>query len=128
MVSEDERAAILEAADVLCLPSAGEIFPVTILEAWSAETAVLTSDIPPLAELMRRSGGGLAVPREPAAIAAGLDAILTGRQRELAGAGHRYWRAHATVSAVVERHLELYREAIAEREARTTRAVAGNVR
>jgi glycosyltransferase involved in cell wall biosynthesis len=118
VVSDDERAALLEAADVLCLPSSGEIFPVAILEAWSAETAVLTSDIPPLAELMGRSGGGIAVPRKPDEIAAGLVSILTGPKRELALAGYRYWRSHATVEAVVERHLELYRDAIAERPAR----------
>lgn len=115
IVSEQERAALLEAADVLCLPSASEIFPVTILEAWSAGTAVLTSDIPTLAELMRRSAGGLAVPREPEAIALGLAEILGGRQHDLAAAGHRYWREHATVEAVVERHLNIYDEVLAER-------------
>jgi glycosyltransferase involved in cell wall biosynthesis len=118
LVSEQERAALLEAADVLCLPSAGEIFPVTLLEAWSAGTAVLTSDIPPLAELMRRSGGGIAVAREPEAIAAGLVTILSGRQRELGTAGQSYWRSNATVEAVVERHLNLYRNVIAERALR----------
>jgi phosphatidylinositol alpha-mannosyltransferase len=114
-VSDDERADLLEAADVLCLPSASEIFPVTLLEAWSAETAVLTSNIPPLAELMRRAGGGIAVPRQPGAIATGLVTILGDHRRELAAAGHRYWRAHATVEAVVERHEDLYRSLIADR-------------
>jgi glycosyltransferase involved in cell wall biosynthesis len=108
-VSEQERGALLEAADVLCLPSAGEIFPVTILEAWSAETAVLTSDIPPLAELVRRSGGGIAVPRIPAAIAAGIAKIIGDGPDTFAARGHHFWRANATVDAVVSRHLELYR-------------------
>lgn len=124
VVSEQERAALLDAADVLCLPSAGEIFPVSILEAWSARTAVLTSDIPPLAELMRRSGGGVAVPRDPAAVAAGLASILAGGHLELAESGHRYWRSHATVDAVVSRHLELYRGAIEEHRLHPAEAVA----
>jgi glycosyltransferase involved in cell wall biosynthesis len=111
-VSDEERAALLDAGDALCLPSAGEIFPVTILEAWSAETAVLTSDIPPLRELMRRSGGGIAVPRDSAAIADGLAAILNDGERRYATAGHRYWRTNATVEAVVNRHVDLYRSTI----------------
>lgn len=114
-VSDRERSDLLEAADVLCLPSSSEIFPVSILEAWSAHTAVVTSDIPTLTELMRRSGGGVAVSRQPETIAVALADALTGRGRLLAEAGHRYWRANATVDGVVERHLELYRSAITER-------------
>jgi glycosyltransferase involved in cell wall biosynthesis len=113
-VSNQERAALLEAADLLCLPSAGEIYPVSILEAWSAETPVLTSDIAPLAELMRRSGGGVTAPRQPESIAAGITSILNGRPHELGAAGYRYWRTYATVDAVVDRHVELYREVIGE--------------
>jgi glycosyltransferase involved in cell wall biosynthesis len=116
LVSEEERAAILDAADVLCLPSAGEIFPVTILEAWSAATAVLTSDIPPLAELMQRSGGGLAVPRTPEAVAEGISAMLAKGAAAFAEAGHRYWSRHATVESVVSQHEAIYRSAIAEHE------------
>lgn len=114
-VSDDERAALLEAADVYCLPSAGEIYPVTILEAWSAETAVVTSNIPPLAELMRRSGGGVAAPREPEAVASAIASVLTGSATEMGSAGHRFWQETATVEAVVERHVGLYREVIAQR-------------
>jgi glycosyltransferase involved in cell wall biosynthesis len=112
LVSEAERAAILEAADVLCLPSAGEIFPVTILEAWSAKTAVVTSDIPPLRELMARSGGGVAVPRTPSALAAAVAQLLTGGSGRCAESGYRYWQRHATVEAVVSRHEAIYRSVI----------------
>ena len=100
---------ILDAADVLCLPSAGEIFPVSILEAWSAKTAVLTSDIPPLAELMRRSGGGVAVPRTVDAVADGLASMLTDGTTAFGEAGHLYWTRHATVTSVVSRHEAIYR-------------------
>ncbi len=112
LVSEAERAAILEATDVLCLPSAGEIFPVTILEAWSAKTAVLTSDIPALSELMRRSGGGVAVPRTPAALATAVARLLADGSSGVGEAGYRYWQRHATVEAVVSRHEAIYRSVI----------------
>jgi glycosyltransferase involved in cell wall biosynthesis len=114
MVPDHERAALLEAADVLCLPSAGEIYPSSILEAWSAETPIITSDIAPLAELMERSGGGVTAPRESGAIASAIASVLAGAHRELGLAGYRYWRRYATVDAVVSRHLDLYREVIAE--------------
>lgn len=119
VVSEDERAALLEAADLMCLPSLGEIYPSSILEAWSAETAVLTSDIAPLAELIRRSGGGVTAPREAEAIAAAAAAVLRGQHRDLGAAGYRYWRANATVEVVASRHIEMYREVIAEHAGKT---------
>jgi phosphatidylinositol alpha-1,6-mannosyltransferase len=38
-VSDEEKCDWLAAADLLCLPSLGEIFPVSILEAWSVGDA-----------------------------------------------------------------------------------------
>jgi glycosyltransferase involved in cell wall biosynthesis len=114
-VSDKERAALLDAADLLCLPSAGEIYPSSILEAWSAETPVLTSDIAPLAELMRRSGGGRVAPRDPDSISSAVVSMLQGPHRELGAAGYAYWSNYATVEAVVARHVELYREVVGER-------------
>lgn len=113
-IDDAGRGDLLDAADLLCLPSLGEIFPVSILEAWSVGTPVLTSDIPPLAELARRSGGGLAVAREPAALAVALVELLRdpARLRALGAAGRRFWRDGHTVAASGRRH-ELVYEAIA---------------
>jgi glycosyltransferase involved in cell wall biosynthesis len=110
MVDDAERAAWLEAADVLSLPSEGEIYPVTILEAWSARTPVVTSDIAPLVELMERSGGGVAAPRTPAAQAAALASLLVAdaRRRSAGHRGHEFWLRQGTPDAVVRRHEELY--------------------
>jgi phosphatidyl-myo-inositol dimannoside synthase len=111
-VDEDARAAWLDAADVLCLPSSHEIFPITVLEAWSAHTPVLVSTIPPLVELIERSGGGRTVLREPAALAAALDDIIgdeAGRVK-LGRRGNTFWREHATPVAAARRHAEIYRE------------------
>ena len=60
---DDDRAGWLEAADVVCLPSEAEIFPLTLLKAWSVGTPVVTSDLPPLVELLKKAGGGLTSPR-----------------------------------------------------------------
>jgi glycosyltransferase involved in cell wall biosynthesis len=105
-----DRGGWLEAADLLCLPSAGEIFPVSILEAWSVATPVLTSDIATLRELIRRSGGGATAPREPAALADAILAFLgdSDRLRAAGESGRMFWEAQHTVKAIARRHEELY--------------------
>jgi glycosyltransferase involved in cell wall biosynthesis len=114
-VSESERGMWLAAADVMCLPSAGEIFPVSILEAWSARTAVLTSNLPPLVELAKRSGGAVCTERSVEGIGTALRSLFSspGRIEALAEAGFKYWRRGHTVDAVVDRHVDLYKELIA---------------
>jgi glycosyltransferase involved in cell wall biosynthesis len=112
---EAQRAAWLDAADLLCLPSAGEIFPVSILEAWSVGTPVLTSDIPTLSELIARSGGGATVPRDAAAVADAILALLADadRLRTLGESGHMFWQRNHTVEAVTRRHERLYEQLVA---------------
>lgn len=119
-VSSDERGAWLEAADLLCLPSQHEIFPVSVLEAWSAHTPVLVSDLPPLIELMRSSGGGQNVPRDGDALAAALVDLLQrpDQRRRLAEAGHEFWRSRHTPAAIAARHEQVYDAVLAEASAR----------
>jgi glycosyltransferase involved in cell wall biosynthesis len=119
-VDDPSRAAWIDAADVLCLPSSGEIFPSSFLEAWSLGTPVVTSDIPPLLELIGRSGGGLAVPRDGDALADGVASLLLApeRARSLGEAGRRFWAESFTVAAVTREHERIYRSA---RERQATR-------
>jgi glycosyltransferase involved in cell wall biosynthesis len=109
-VDDEERAAWLAAADLLVLPSEAEIFPVSILEAWSAGVPVVTSDIPTLSELVERSRGGVAVARDVEALAGAIRALLAddARRRELADNGRAFWRTGFTVDAVAARHEALY--------------------
>jgi glycosyltransferase involved in cell wall biosynthesis len=117
-VDEAERAAWLDAADLLCLPSANEIFPVSILEAWSVGTAVVTSDIPPLRELAERSGGGIAVPRDAEALTTTFRALFAEPSvpARLGETGREFWRRSFTPDAVAARHEELYAAAAGARE------------
>jgi len=109
-VEDRERWEWLAAADVLCLPSSAETFGLVLLEAWATRTAVVTSDIPALAELVGRAGGGAAVPRTPEAQAAALAGLLDApeRLRALADSGHRYWLEHGRPESVGARYEALY--------------------
>jgi glycosyltransferase involved in cell wall biosynthesis len=112
-MSAEDRAPWLDAADILCLPSKAEIFPVSMLEAWSVRTPVLVSDIPPLLELIRASGGGEAVALRADALAESIIRML-GSPDQLAQygeSGYRFWSSHHTPEAVARRHEQVYVEA-----------------
>jgi glycosyltransferase involved in cell wall biosynthesis len=115
-VDEAGRGAWLEAADLLCLPSAHEIFPISVLEAFSARTPVLVSDLPPLRELISRSGGGRAVERTVPALAAALRAMLADpvALRRMGDAGHAFWEAGFKPEAFARRHEQVYKRVVAE--------------
>jgi glycosyltransferase involved in cell wall biosynthesis len=108
-VDDRERAAWLHAADVLALPSAFEIFPVSILEAWSAGTPALVSDIEPLRELAE-GGGAVSVRRDADAIADALRGLLSDGDglRALGETGRGRWRDSFTPAAVAEAHVRVY--------------------
>lgn len=111
-VSDAERAAWLRAADLLVLPSEGEIFPVSILEAFSVGTPVVTSELATLTELVEASGGGWTASREPSQLAAAVATALAdpqerARRGEL---GRAFWRRRHTVDAVVDQYESLYEE------------------
>jgi len=117
-VDELAKAAWMEAADVLCLPSAGESFGLVVTEAWSVGTPVVTSDLPVLRELIQGAGGGLIAEREPKAIAMALDELLSDPdEAERRGeSGKRYWHQNYRPEPVIARHAEIYRR-LAETEA-----------
>ena len=112
--SEDARADWLDAADLVCLPSAFEIFPNTVLEAWSAGTPVLLSDITPLRELVDQSGGGEVVARDPDALAEAIVRLIDdpARLERMGAAGRARWASAYTPAAVAARHEQLYAEVL----------------
>jgi len=112
VVDDDERAAWLDAASLLCLPSEAEIFPTAFLEAWSLKTPVVTSDLPALQELIDSSGGGLAVPRDPEPVGRAILEVLEhpDAAARMGESGHAFWRRGHTPAAVARWHEDLYAE------------------
>jgi phosphatidyl-myo-inositol dimannoside synthase len=112
VVDDDERAAWLDAATMICLPSEAEIFPTVFLEAWSMRTPVVTSDLPPLRELIESSCGGLAVPRDPERVGRAILELLEhpDAAARMGEAGHAFWKQGHTPAAVARWHEALYAE------------------
>lgn len=126
-VADEERAVWLNAADVLCLPSQAEILPVSILEAWSVATPVLTSDIPALEELVASAGGGRCIPRDPDQIAEALIKMLAdpGQLQQMGLLGRHAWLGRYTPEAVARRHEDLYARACSARAVGWGSTIAG---
>jgi glycosyltransferase involved in cell wall biosynthesis len=109
-VEEDEKALWLNAADLLGLPSAAEILPGSILEAWSVGTPVLTSDIPALVELVDGAAAGRYAARQPEAVARTLIGMLDDPAglRQMGARGREAWQQRFTLDVVARRHEETY--------------------
>jgi glycosyltransferase involved in cell wall biosynthesis len=118
-VDDAEKAAWLEAADVLSLPSAHESFGLAVAEAWSFGVPAVTSDIAPLRALVETVGGGLAVPRTAADQAEAIGALLSHptRARAMGQAGLEYWHGHLSPEATAARTLDVYDELVGTRKA-----------
>jgi glycosyltransferase involved in cell wall biosynthesis len=117
LVDEDEKALWLNAASTLCLPSEAEILPSSILEAWSVGTPAVTSDIPPLKELIDTTGGGAYTSRDVDPLASLLIDLLRDeeRLRAMGEAGRNAWETRFTPDRVARWHEDVYSEVIARR-------------
>ena len=109
-VSAPQRDAWLDAADILCVPSAAESFGLVVSEAWSAGTPVVTSDIPVLHERVTEAGGGLVSSREPPALADAIHTLLANSRLrlEMGQAGYEHWRQTCSVASVADWHRAAY--------------------
>ncbi len=115
-VSEEEKVALLRHCDVYVLPTRYEGFGLPLLEAMACGTAIVSSDIPVVREVVRHGESGLLVPREDVAALAGAILQVVGdpalRQR-LAEGGERALRERFDGAVLVQRVLHVYQEAIA---------------
>jgi glycosyltransferase involved in cell wall biosynthesis len=114
--SDIER--LLARADVAVLPSLEEGMSNAVMEAMAAGRPVVATDVGDTGELLR-DRGVLVSPADPAALADGLERVLT--DPVLAGRLSRTARAwsrdHLPVDAMVERHVRIYTELL-ERKCR----------
>lgn len=75
-VPDSEYIRILNACDLVVIPSRNEPFGLVLLEAWSAEKPVVACDVGGLSENISHGVDGLKVPVSPDALAWGIQQIV----------------------------------------------------
>ncbi len=128
VVTEEEKARRLVAAEAVCAPSlGGESFGMVLLEAMAADAVVVASDI----DGYRQAAGGHAVlvpPGDPLALSDALAAVLSGRLGSIArtpdepGAGDqgrqawldagRAWADHWSMERLAHWYEDVYRSVV----------------
>jgi phosphatidyl-myo-inositol alpha-mannosyltransferase len=118
-VSQLRLRTLLEAADVVCVPSLrAESFGIVIVEAMAAGAAVVASDLDGYAGVLPGECGRLVPAGDAEALASELDALLSAPAtlRRMGEAGRRQARAYDW-DAVLPRILDIYAEAAEHRRA-----------
>ncbi len=104
-----DAPALLYAADILFLPSDSEGMPLSVLEAMAAGLPVAASAVGGVPELLA-SGAGLALPNDPAAMAAALSTLALDPEARLAAGriGRDLWQTRYSAAAMARAYRELY--------------------
>ena len=110
-ISDREKVERMRAADVFCAPSLhGESFGVVLLEAMAARTAVVASDLPGYANVVRKDRDGLLVPTgDPTALADAIRRVLDDRDlaRALMASGETR-AARFSMERLAETYVDIY--------------------
>ena len=76
LIPDTEYVRLLNAADLVVIPSRNEPFGLVLLEAWSASRAVVATNVGGLAENIDHLIDGIKVAVDPAAIAHGINRVI----------------------------------------------------
>jgi glycosyltransferase involved in cell wall biosynthesis len=105
-------AELYARSHVVTLPSYREGLPKALLEAAATGRAVVTTDVPGCRDAIEPGVTGLLVPpRDPVALADGLEALLADgeRRRRMGRAGRELAEREFRIERIVAAHLEAYR-------------------
>jgi len=111
-VNDEEQAEILNASDIVCIPSRNEPFGIVLLEAWSAGKAVVACDTGGLKENIENFRDGIKVYPTPESIAWGINYIINDANgvRYLGNNGRKKVLDRFTWKAVAEKMIDVYKE------------------
>jgi glycosyltransferase involved in cell wall biosynthesis len=110
-VSREELPLWYSAASTYVLPSKGDNFPYTVLEAMACECPVVATDVGGISEQIQDGATGRLVPRGDASALAGtLLEVLSDRERsrQLGHAARHSVQEHFSADLFRRRHIELY--------------------
>jgi len=108
---------VLSALDLFCLPSVYEGMPVSVLEAWTSNKAVVATDVIGIHDLVDQDKNGLLVPPgDPQAMADAISSLMadTAHRVQLASAGNDLVTRQYSLTAMVGNYAGLYQQ-IAEK-------------
>jgi len=83
-LSDAEYVSLLNASDIVAIPSRNEPFGLVLLEAWSAGRCVVASDVGGLSENIEHGTDGVKVRPHPDSIARGLSRVADSPEKALA--------------------------------------------
>lgn len=117
--NREQLGLFYAASDLLLFPSLADNLPITIQEAMAAGTPVLAFDVGGIPEMVKHGETGWLVPvGDQAALNRALRLALESGETESMGARARsFVMEEYDVRHCVERHLEVYRQALAVPEA-----------
>ncbi len=120
VVGGPEKRALLQRSDVFVLPSADESFGIAVAEAMAVGCPVVVSPDVAIEDVVRASGAGLVVERDPAAIAHAIATILSepARAAAMGEAGRRAVDEHFSWPIVAAQAEAMY-EAIVSASGRS---------
>jgi len=116
-VSGEDHLDLLNAADVVVIPSRNEPFGLVLTEAWSAERCVVATDVGGLSENIEPFVDAIRVPVHPESIAWGINYVIDNPQyiRSLGRAGRKKVVERFDWDLVTGEALEVYARAQALR-------------
>ncbi|MGA3039179.1 MAG: glycosyltransferase family 4 protein [Bryobacteraceae bacterium] len=105
-------AQLYSSATVVISPSLGECLSTVVLEAMCCGAAVVATDVGGIREQLDEESGVIVPPRDSAALAGAISALLADatRRRRLGDAACRKAHSQFTVRQMIDRHVRLYEE------------------
>lgn len=112
-LSAEDARALLRTAKVYVLPSVGEVFPMTLLEAFTAGTPVVATDSLGIAELCREYNAAVITNGQPEELARAVKSILDDSvfAEALRAGAQRLLESELNIESVARQLEDLYQDA-----------------
>ncbi|KXA94928.1 glycosyl transferase family 1 [candidate division MSBL1 archaeon SCGC-AAA259E19] len=110
-ISDEEYKEVLNACDIVCIPSRNEPFGLVLFEAWDAEKAVVATDVGGLSENIENFENGIKVFTYPESIAWGINYIIDDPEgvRQLGKRGKEKLKK-TTWSHIADKYIDVYKD------------------